>query len=69
MSEFKWEKMQRPSVTRCCGSLNWTCTEEGDLCHECDKITPDNLRVATALDLRLNGAYVSDLVFEEMYQD
>ena len=65
---FEWHKLTRPKVTKCCGSYNWICTTEGDLCYACDKVIPDNIRVGTAEDSRNNGINISDEKFEEMYE-
>jgi len=69
--EFQWSKPRRPNVTKCCGSIAWTCLSGqngGDLCHTCNLTTPDNIRVATAEDMRKNGINVTDEEFEEMFE-
>ena len=69
MEEFKSNKLRKPTVTTCCGSLNYAVTDGGDICYSCNKIEPFKRRTATAEDMRKNGINVSDKIFEEMYDE
>lgn len=75
MEKFKWIKMKKPTVTKCCRSFNHTQVQAndlagtgGDMCGVCKKIDPDGIRLATAEDMRFNGLNITDTEFDAMYE-
>lgn len=63
-----WEKPRKPMVTECCASLNFVITQSGTFCYECNNLSPNHVRQATAEDMRKNGLSYSDEEFNSAYK-